>query len=54
MKAFRVTLQFSVATHVTKEFIEEYFERMMKEKVHNPVSVEVEEVESDFSDDEKL
>ena len=54
MKTFQVRLQFSVAEHVTKEFIEEYFERVMREKVHNPVSVEVEETESDFNDDEKL
>ena len=53
MKTFKVTLHFSVSDHVTKEFVTEYFEKMMREKIHNPVMIEIEEIESDF-DVEKL
>ena len=53
MKSIKVTLNFQVSKHVTIEFIEKYFEKMMIEKVHNPVAVLVEEVESDFNQ-EKL
>jgi hypothetical protein len=45
MKGFKVTLAFTVAEHVTKEFVESYFEKMMKEKIHNPVDVNVEEIQ---------
>ena len=54
MKSIKVTLTFQVSDHVTIEFINEYFKKMMVEKVHNPVSLEVEETESDFDLDDKL
>ena len=45
MKTIRVTVEFRVANHVTIEFIQEYFERMMREKIHEPASVVIEESE---------
>jgi hypothetical protein len=45
MRNFKVTLQFAVAEHVTEEFVKEYFEKMMVEKIHNPVTIDIEEIE---------
>jgi hypothetical protein len=42
MKIFRVTLEFHQEDNVTIEHVKEFFERLAKEKVHNPVIVNVE------------
>jgi hypothetical protein len=48
MKSYKVTLLVPTDDNVTKEFVLEYFEKMMKEKVHNPVEVEVEEIKINY------
>jgi hypothetical protein len=52
MKIFKVTFEFHQKDTVTVEFVKEYFEKVAKEKVHNPVIVEVEVIQE--FDEEKL
>ena len=52
MKKFQVKLEFEASNHVTIEFVRAYLEKLMTEKIHNPVTIEIEEVESPH--DEKL
>jgi len=47
MKRIKVTLEFDANDNVTEEFIRDYFEKMMVEKVHNPVLIEIEEAKID-------
>ena len=44
MKLFRVQLEFESADHVTIDFVREYLEKVMREKIHNPVKIEIEEM----------
>lgn len=48
MKNFKVTISFTANNHVTEEFVREYFEKMMIEKIHNPATVEIEETEPEM------
>lgn len=48
MKEFVVKIQFKAANHVTIEFVREYLEKLMAEKIHEPCSIEIEEVQSPF------
>ncbi len=50
MKEFKVTIQFKAANHVTIEFVKEYLERLMAEKIHEPCLIEIEETKSPFED----
>ncbi len=50
MKEFKVTIQFKAANHVTMEFVKEYLERLMTEKIHEPCLIEIEEIQSPFED----
>ena len=43
MKTFKVTVTFRANVHVTTEFVREYFEKMMIEKIHEPAMIEIEE-----------
>ena len=50
MKEFKVTIQFKAANHVTMEFVTEYLQRLMQEKIHEPCIIEVEETPDKFED----
>ena len=50
MKEFKVTIQFKAANHVTMEFVMEYLQRLMQEKIHEPCIIEVEETPDKFED----
>ena len=50
MKEFKVTIQFRAANHVTKEFVQQYLEKLMAEKIHEPCLIEIEEIQSPFED----
>ena len=43
MKVFTITIQTEQPNHVTVDFVEEFFKKLMGEKIHNPVTIRVDE-----------